>query len=120
MGHCKRCTRVSDGDCDEIHPPPTLLEGGDEEEVFIGLISVFIVASEISGESNLKENECAQFLVEGSQSGVRYGRDASSVNEVRRCAVVPLEESLCLFLLVAPMRVSDKVPPYTRHRSLRH
>ncbi len=33
-GPCERCTRVSDGDCDEFYTPPILLEGRDEGEYF--------------------------------------------------------------------------------------
>jgi len=91
---CKRCVRVSDGDGDEFHPPPKFPDGRDEG-LLIGLLFVFLVASEISGESNLHENECAEFLVEGGQVGVGCVRDASSVCEVQRCAMASLEESLC-------------------------
>jgi hypothetical protein len=56
-GPCERCTRVSDrdGDGDEFHPPPLLLEGRYEGGVILGLLRVFLVASEVSGEPNLYE-----------------------------------------------------------------
>ena len=53
-GLCKRCTRVSNGNGDEVHLQPILLEGHDEREVLLGLLRVFLVASEVSGESNLQ------------------------------------------------------------------
>ena len=59
-GPCERCTRVSDGDSYEFHPPPIMLEGRDEGRVvLLGLLRVFLVASEVSGEPNLCEDEDA-------------------------------------------------------------
>ena len=49
-GPCEHCTRVSDGNGDKFHPPHVLLEGCDEGGVVLGLLRVFLVASEISGE----------------------------------------------------------------------
>ena len=46
-GPCERCTRVSDVDGDEFHSSPILLEGRDEGGVFLGLLRVFLVASEV-------------------------------------------------------------------------
>ena len=94
-GPCKRCTRVSDLDGDKFPPRPIFPVGRDEGGVLLGLLCVFLVASEISDESNLRENECAEFFVEGGQAGVGCVRDASDVYEFRRCAVASLEESLC-------------------------
>ena len=56
-GLCEHCTRVSDGDCDESHPPPILLESRDEGGVLLVLLRVFLVAFEVSGEPNLYEDE---------------------------------------------------------------
>ena len=58
-GPCERCTRVSDGNGDEFRPLPVLLEVRDERGVLLGLLHVFIVVSEVSGELNLYENEGA-------------------------------------------------------------
>ena len=38
-GPCKRCTRVTDGDGDEFHPPPILMEGRNEGEYFSCFLS---------------------------------------------------------------------------------
>ena len=60
---CERWTRVSDGDDDEFHPSPILLdEVRDEGGVLLGLIRVFIVASEVPGVPNLYEDEGACLL----------------------------------------------------------
>ena len=58
-GLCKRRARVVDGDGDKLHPSPTLLEGRDEGGVFLSLLRVFVVASEVPGEPNLYEDENA-------------------------------------------------------------
>ena len=58
-GPCERFTRVPDRDGDEIHSPPVFLEGRNEGRVLLGLLCVLLVASEVSGESNLYENEGA-------------------------------------------------------------
>ena len=86
----KRCTCVSDGDSDEFHLPPLLLEGRDEGGYLLGLLRVFLVASEISGETNLYENEGAYIFAEIGPARVERVRDSSSVYEVRRCAVASL------------------------------
>jgi len=57
-GPCERCTRVSDGDGDELYLLPVLIKSRDEKEVLLGLLRVFLVASEVSGEPNIYENEC--------------------------------------------------------------
>ena len=56
---CERRTRVSDGDGDKLNPPLVVFEGRDEGGVLLGLLRVFLVASEVSGEPNLYENEDA-------------------------------------------------------------
>ena len=86
---------MSDGDGDEFHPFPILLEGRDEG-VLIGLLSVFLVASEVPGDLNLYEDENACPFVEDGLAGVGRLRDSSCVYEVRSCAETSLEESLCL------------------------
>ena len=56
---CEQCTRVSDGDGDELYLPLILLENRDERGVLFGLLCVFLVASEVMRESDLYENEGA-------------------------------------------------------------
>ena len=58
-GPCERCTRVSDGDGDEFHTPPVLLESRDKGGVLLGLLRVFLVAYEVSREPDLYKNEGA-------------------------------------------------------------
>ena len=96
-GSCERCTRVSDEDGDEFHPHPILLEGQDEGGVLIGLFRMFLVASEVSGEPNLYEDEDACLFVEVGLAGVGRVRDPSRLYEVWRCAVASVVEILCLF-----------------------
>lgn len=95
-GPCERCTRVADGDDDEFHPSPILLEGRDEGGVLLVILRVFLVASEVPGEPNLYENEGACLFVEVSLAGVGRVWDSSSVYEARSCATASLEESLCI------------------------
>ncbi len=58
-GPCERCTRVSDEDGDEFYTPPILMEGRDEGGVLFGLLRMFLVVIEVSGEPNLYEDEGA-------------------------------------------------------------
>ena len=58
-GPCVSHARVADGDGDKLHPPPDLLEDHDEGGVFIDILRVFLVASEVLGEPNFYENEGA-------------------------------------------------------------
>ncbi len=66
--------------------------------MLLGLLCLFLVASEVRGKLNLYTNEGAQLCLEVGSAGVRGVRDFFGVNEVRCCAVASLEESLCLFL----------------------
>ncbi len=52
-GSCECCTRVSDGNGDEFDPFPILLKGLDEGEVLLGILRVFLDASEVPREPNL-------------------------------------------------------------------
>ena len=85
-GPCERCTRMFDGDGNEFHPSPIFLEGRDEGEVLIGLLRVFLVASEVPGEPNLCEDDGACPFVEVGLAGVGRVRDSSCAYEVRSCA----------------------------------
>ncbi len=82
-GLCERCTRVYDGDGDEFHPSPISLEGRDERGVLLNLLCVFLVASFISLEDSLDEDEIAQLLINVVEAGVWCVRNASCVYEVR-------------------------------------
>ena len=48
-----------DGDGDEFHPSPILLEGRYKGGVVIGLLRGFLFASKVPGEPNLYEDEDA-------------------------------------------------------------
>ena len=76
---CERCSRVSDGDGDKLHPSPILLEGRDEGGVLLGLLHVFLVTSEVPGEANLYEDEGTCLFVEVGLAGVGRVRDSSGV-----------------------------------------
>ena len=65
--------------------------------VLLGLLRVFLVASEVPGESNLCEDEGACLFVEVGMAGVGRVRDFFGVYEIRSCAVASLEGGLCLF-----------------------
>jgi hypothetical protein len=58
-GPCESRARVTGGDGDKFHHPPDLLEGRDEGGLFLGLLRVFLFASEVPGEPNLYEDEGA-------------------------------------------------------------
>ena len=81
-GPCERCTRVSDGDGDEFHPSQILLEGRGEGGVLLGILRVFLVASEVSGEPNLYEDEVAYIFDEVGLAGVGRVRGRSGAYEV--------------------------------------
>ena len=49
-GFCESRSRVADGDGDKFYPPTVLLEGRDEGGVLLGLLRLFLVASEVPGE----------------------------------------------------------------------
>ena len=58
-GPCKCGARVSDGDGDEFHPSAVFLEGRDDGVVLLCLLCLLLVASEVSREPNINENEGA-------------------------------------------------------------
>ncbi len=78
---------MSNGEDDELHCSPLFLEGRDEGDVLVGLGFEFVFTSQVPTESDLDDNESAEFLVEG---GRVWGGEVGyplGVNEVRRCAV---------------------------------
>ncbi len=58
-GPCRCGARVSDRDGVEFHPPSVFLEGRDEGVVLLGLLSLFLVKSEVSEEPGLNKKDCA-------------------------------------------------------------
>jgi len=76
-GPCGHCPRVSDEDGDEIHPSPLLLWGRDEEGLLLGLLRVFLVASEVPGEPTLYNDGGACPFVEVGLAGIGRVRDSS-------------------------------------------
>ncbi len=62
---CRAC--MSDGEGDELCCSPVFLEGRDEGDVLVGLGFEFVFTSQLPTESDLDDNESAEFLVEGSR-----------------------------------------------------
>jgi hypothetical protein len=72
---CKRRVCVSNREGDELHCSPVPLEGRDEGGVFLGLGGVCVFAAKVRTESDIDNDDCAKFLVEGGRvrgGGVRY------------------------------------------------
>ncbi len=56
---------VVDGDADKLDASPIFSEGSKKGEILVGLLGVFLVASEVRAKAHLEENEGAVLLVEG-------------------------------------------------------
>ena len=87
---------MPDWDGDKFYPSSLLSEGREEGEVFLGLLRVFLVTSEVPGKPNLYEDEGACLFFEVGLAGVGRVRDSSCVYEAWGCAVAALKESVCL------------------------
>ncbi len=83
---CKRRAGVSNWEGDEIHCSPMFLEGRDERGVFLGLGGELIFATKVSTESNLDDDNGAEFLVEGVR--VRVGGVGYSLAYIKSGAVL--------------------------------
>jgi hypothetical protein len=82
---CRAC--MSNGEGDELYCFLVFLEGRDEGGILVGLGFEFVFTTQVPTESDLDDNESAEFLVEVGRiwgGGVGY---PPGVNEVRRCAV---------------------------------
>jgi len=77
--------------------PQYCLKAATRGGVLLDLLRVFLVASDVTEEPNLYEDEGACLFVEVGLAGVWRVRDSFGVFEIRSCAVASLEESLCLF-----------------------
>ena len=78
---------MSYGESDKLYCPPMFPELPDEVDVLGGLGLAFFITSQIPAESDLNDDESAEFLVEGCRvrgGGVGY---SPGVYEVRGCAV---------------------------------
>ena len=78
---CHSCVAYGKGN--ELDTSPVSLEGRDEGGVLHGLGFNLGVAAEVPAESDLDDDECAQFLVEGGRVRGRGVGDPSRVDEVR-------------------------------------
>ena len=89
--------RVANGDGHENHLSPHFLECVDEGDVLGGLFLTSLVATEVSAEEHLVEEEVAVLPVECLRVWVWSVRDSTGVDEVGGCAVSRREEGvLCL------------------------
>ncbi len=55
---------VADGDADELDASPIFAEGCEKGEVLVGMLFVFLIATEVPAEADLEEEEGAIFPVE--------------------------------------------------------
>ncbi len=95
---------VADGDAYELDAAPLFTKGGEQGEVFVGLLGVFLVAAKVLAEANLEKDEGAIISVEGVEVGGWVGWYSSCVNDVgggtRSCRNLAVE----VFLWEGPSR----------------
>ena len=89
--------RMADRNGHELHLAPHFLEGVDQWGVLGGLLSLPLVASEVSAEDDLGEEEVALLPVEGGQVRLGAVRDSSGVDEVGGCSMPRAEEAVLYF-----------------------
>ncbi len=58
---------MSNGEGDELHCSPMFLKSRDEGDALVGLGFEFVFTSQDPTESDLDDNEGAEFIVEGGQ-----------------------------------------------------
>ena len=69
---------MADGDAYELDSCPIASRGGEQGEVLVGLLGVFLMASEVPAKADLDKDEGAVLLVEGVDVGERVGWHSSS------------------------------------------
>ena len=95
---------MSDVESDKLYCPPMFPELHDEVDVLVDLGLSFLFTSQIPAESDLNDDESAEFLVEGCRvrgGGVGY---APGVYKVRGCAVSGSMQSLGFLVGEDPIR----------------
>ena len=88
----------------ELHPSPVFPEGHDEGGALLGLLVKLNVATEVSAEADLDEDEGALLSVEGGRVGRWSVWDPSFVDEVRCCAMSGFARHLGLCMWEDPIR----------------
>ncbi len=73
---------VADGDADEVDAVPVFAKGGEQGEVFIGLLGVFIVSAKVPAKADLEEDEGTILSVEGVGIGDGVCWHSSRVDNV--------------------------------------
>ncbi len=81
----------------ELHLAPYFLEGVDKGGVLGGLLALPLVATEVSAEDDLAEEEVAFLPVEGGRVRLGAVRDSSGVDEVGGCSMSRAEEAVLYF-----------------------
>ena len=96
-GLLEGCARMADRNGHELHLAPHFLEGVDQWGVLGGLLSLPLVASEVSAEEDLADDEVALLPVEGGRVRLGVVRDSSGVDEVGGCSMSRAEEAVLYF-----------------------
>ncbi len=91
------CIRMADRNGHELHLAPHFLEGVDKRGVLGGLLLLPPVATEVSAEEYLAEDEVALLPVEGGRVRLGAVRDSSGVDEVGGCSMSRAEEAVLYF-----------------------
>ncbi len=96
-GLLEGCARMADRNGHELHLAPHCLEGVDQWGVLGGLLLLPLVATEVSAEDDLDEEEVALLPLEGGQVRLGVVWDSSGVDEVGGCTVSRAEEVVLYF-----------------------
>ncbi len=88
---------MADRNGHELHLAPYFLEGVDKWGVLGGLLALPLVATKVSTEDDLAEEEVALLPVEGGRVRLEAVRDSSGVDEVGGCSMSRAEEVVLYF-----------------------
>ncbi len=91
------CACMTDRNGHELHLAPHFLEGGDKWGVLGGLLALPLVATEVSPEDDLAEEEVALLSVKGGRVRLGAVRDSSGVDEVGGCSLSRAKEAVLYF-----------------------
>ena len=73
---------VTDGDADELDSSAIFSKGGEQGEVFVGLLCEFLMAAEVPAKADFDEDEGEVLRVKGVDAWGRVGRHSSCVDDV--------------------------------------